>query len=567
MLGFKSLLLVTDLDSDLEMLSSKDALGSPSDIQMKAVRGAPSALEEEASPARIGVLVRGGSSLGDLLDPEAFHPRYVWLLADLEQLGPNRASLRQDSMVVTVSEEGGEDGSSVHEWYALSGSGEVRRTELGTYHRAEADFVLMTDEFVWKRRRDLNGARLRYLVLPWTNVISVEEDAEALSTDGYFADVIDHLQTSLNFTLTLALPEDGLWGSSDGNGSWMGMVGELSRGEADVCCAMTISEEREGVMDFTLGVLDVFMTLIIHADYRQKLVIDSSAFIFVFTVGLWSAILVVMCATSSVQCVLDLGRHSSGWRIWSSLGEALGTFGRSLLQLGTYPPRACLSTRIMYFTVYSFGFFIFANYTSVLTSVMTTGPRVKSITSFQDLLENTDFKVMIMKGTSAHTTFSTAEPSSDVGKVYRNIMESQERNMKRSTQHLLDDLLNDEDSVAYADFLTFIHNDRLSVMYDFKEAVVSRTGLGLREQSDLRELFNYEILKMFESGLLQQYKFRLFGDKPPDYATRIFVDEASPIGYENMTFLILLLLSGIVFALLLSYVERVVWRLSQRDSS
>lgn len=55
--------------------------------------------------------------------------------------------------------------------------------------------------------------------------------------DGYFGDVWSVLQSTLNFTTVIKKPWDGQWGAQTENGTWVGMIGMLSRNEADVTIA------------------------------------------------------------------------------------------------------------------------------------------------------------------------------------------------------------------------------------------------------------------------------------------------------------------------------------------
>ena len=54
-----------------------------------------------------------------------------------------------------------------------------------------------------------------------------------VSYSGVMPKILDYLQTSLNFTTSLARPEDGAWGAVDDQGNWSGMVGMVKRNEVD----------------------------------------------------------------------------------------------------------------------------------------------------------------------------------------------------------------------------------------------------------------------------------------------------------------------------------------------
>ena len=65
---------------------------------------------------------------------------------------------------------------------------------------------------------------------------------------GYFIDVIQMLEDTLHFEANLVPSVDGFWGSEDAGGEWNGMVGMVSRGEADmVGSAMSSTSARAEV--------------------------------------------------------------------------------------------------------------------------------------------------------------------------------------------------------------------------------------------------------------------------------------------------------------------------------
>ena len=69
---------------------------------------------------------------------------------------------------------------------------------------------------------------------------------------------------NLCHSLKTVQPEDGQWGTKVGtkadgsNGSeWTGMVGELSKGRADLCGAtLTMTQDRLEAVDFSIGILE-----------------------------------------------------------------------------------------------------------------------------------------------------------------------------------------------------------------------------------------------------------------------------------------------------------------------
>ncbi|GFO49258.1 glutamate receptor [Plakobranchus ocellatus] len=88
---------------------------------------------------------------------------------------------------------------------------------------------------------------------PWTPYVYRHVTADGTVTfSGFCIDMAAELSRSLNFTIQWTEPPDGYWGNDEGNGTWNGMVGQVVRQEVDMIVApMGITEAREAVIDFT----------------------------------------------------------------------------------------------------------------------------------------------------------------------------------------------------------------------------------------------------------------------------------------------------------------------------
>ncbi|XP_071532997.1 glutamate receptor-like [Panulirus ornatus] len=74
---------------------------------------------------------------------------------------------------------------------------------------------------------------------------------------------INYLSTALNFTYTYVRPPDGGWGNKQGDGSFSGMVGVVSREEADIGLGpFSISAPRAEVVDFTYPITLHYLKLL-----------------------------------------------------------------------------------------------------------------------------------------------------------------------------------------------------------------------------------------------------------------------------------------------------------------
>ncbi|XP_023178758.1 glutamate receptor 1 isoform X6 [Drosophila hydei] len=90
--------------------------------------------------------------------------------------------------------------------------------------------------------------------------------------EGYCKDMAELIATRLGIKFELRLVQDGSYGAENqfAPGGWDGMVGELVRKEADIAiAAMTITAERERVIDFTKPFMSLGISIMIKKPVKQ----------------------------------------------------------------------------------------------------------------------------------------------------------------------------------------------------------------------------------------------------------------------------------------------------------
>ncbi|XP_067881332.1 glutamate receptor ionotropic, delta-1-like, partial [Heterodontus francisci] len=81
---------------------------------------------------------------------------------------------------------------------------------------------------------------------------------------GFSIDVLDALAKNLGFKYEIYQAMDHKYGSQLPNGSWNGMIGELINKKADIAVsAITITPERESVVDFSKRYMDYFVGILL----------------------------------------------------------------------------------------------------------------------------------------------------------------------------------------------------------------------------------------------------------------------------------------------------------------
>ncbi|GFO49256.1 glutamate receptor [Plakobranchus ocellatus] len=128
------------------------------------------------------------------------------------------------------------------------------RRELATVGSVHYDWTLDLQQDVFPNIKfGFNGRLFVVTTLSWTPYVyrHVKEDGN-VTFSGFCMDMADELSRTMNFTIQWTEPPDGYWGIDEGNGSWNGLVGQVAKQEVDMVIApIGITEAREGVIDFT----------------------------------------------------------------------------------------------------------------------------------------------------------------------------------------------------------------------------------------------------------------------------------------------------------------------------
>ncbi len=226
----------SDRDLDNLHVFALGASASPS-FTAFSPRTSPDSAEEE----RVIVVPRNIQCLRQALENFGLRRNIVYLVgSDFE--APK--DLRLDSNWVLMEEE--KDGKIfLRENYRVN-KGALMTTTLGTWIEPSQSLDVPIPS-KWLRRSDLGGSTLSTTMLPWPFLGILSDDG--LSASGFIPDAFKDVERALNLSKSeLKPPEDGQWGvrkCQDGVCIWTGMVGQLERGEANVCTAgLSMTPER-----------------------------------------------------------------------------------------------------------------------------------------------------------------------------------------------------------------------------------------------------------------------------------------------------------------------------------
>ena len=426
-------------------------------------------------------------------------------------------------------------GYNVYESYAIKGKNPVTKM-LFKWHHEDESIPLLSQTL--DRRSNLNGAILKE---SWPT-----KNRKKFGMQGsIFDDTLFTLQEGMNFSLQYMPPRQGKFGTKFQNGTWNGLVGMLIEDEIDLVGGLMVTPARDSVVDFAWPVAYVTVTLFSSTSSAPRL--NAWVYLKIFPLAAWMtgfAIIIVLA--------LCFAASNS-----ESISNSVILMTRLLLQIGyELPTRGIASKALLLIAALSLTM-IFTYYTSDLTAKMTASPKEPNINSFEDV-ERLGYQVVGQgPGYLTYSIIGSAPEESAMRRVltkrytvlkgYDEINEFAKKvgagDMKET---LVWALINSHATRAVKNIVP---------LYIIETRNIPQT-LSFEEDSELLALFNHNILKMRESGIINRIKTSRNGNPDQFYG----MSDAVVIGYENILFPFACLALGSLLAISISLVETIVRR-------
>ncbi|KAG7328713.1 hypothetical protein KOW79_008657 [Hemibagrus wyckioides] len=331
---------------------------------------------------------------------------------------------------------------------------------------------------------------------------------------GFSIDVLDALAKTLGFKYEIYQVADGKYGSPQPNGSWDGLIGELTNKRADMAiAAITITPEREGVVDFTKRYLDYSVGILMSKSVEKLSIFSLLA---PFDLSVW----VCLCAAVPVVGVMIFILRRVQTVCSRQSAATVNTANTSLLntvwivygaftQQGVDSVVASVSVRIALGSWWLFTLIVCSSYTANLTVYLTTHRLDNTVRSLQDLAqqsgvnygtvrESAVFEYFKMKGTNP------LEQDSTFSELWRTINRHQGR---ENCVHSLAEGIRKVKQEAYV-FLwdmavleyAALTDDECSLTAASDPQHTKGYGIALQHGSPHRDILSHTILELQQRG-------------------------------------------------------------------
>ena len=384
--------------------------------------------------------------------------------------------------------------------------------------------------------------------------------------DGYLFALWEIIAQELNLRYRIESPADGAFGNLDENGTWSGMVGELTYGRADVALAwVNMRPDRAEVVDYldSQPVDTVRETFYIPKDldeipnfseyiYRSLLKpLDSSVW--------WSLLASMFLLSIVLRFIMKANRRNSE----SSQTVKDMTWGSCLLAIvmtlvgqGWAKTPDSLAARTATISSWMLGLVIYTTYTTTLISFLTVDTVQRPISSLQEFSERSDWTLAVLPG---HAVLNDWKESPNVhlralversasGEGFLAINATPE-NIRKLVQPKV---------MIYASRTTLLnvignHTCRLVTLEDNAVYDVSRSFLAIAKgMPKLRTVVNDLLVRLHEIGVLSKLKNQWFFNSGENDACEE-VDRA--LSFAETIPVMAVIVSGLMFSVLLLPLE------------
>nr|BAC06342.1 DjGluR1 [Dugesia japonica] len=283
------------------------------------------------------------------------------------------------------------------------------------------------DRIKWTRTTGLgfNNISLNLLTQKQLRILVIPEPPFVIKLDngtfvGYSIDIVAKLSEFMNFNYTFYEQIDGQYGAVLDNGTFSGLIGEMANKNFDMAVgAITITSERERVVDFSIPYYDYAAIQILMKKVTASTKGDQAFFLKAFTWEVWATVIATIIGTGFLICFVDrVSPFSFQNRLKTNEireGEADGkifTIKESMwFVLGAYTqagesfdPRS-ISCRVIVVGLWLFAYLMMAMYTANLSAQLTVAKLASRPGSLTELAAQQSMQYTTQSNTSIHDYF------------------------------------------------------------------------------------------------------------------------------------------------------------------
>ena len=399
---------------------------------------------------------------------------------------------------------------------------------------------------------------------PYT--MEAENKESGRTHEGFAIDLMDEIAKIVGFNYTLLISSQ--YGAQTPNGTWNGMIGEILTDRADLAIAdLTISSQREKVVDFSMPFLDLGISILFVSAPSKS--INLFSFMTPLSAEVW--ILMLVGGISVSVTLYFISRispfetaeldFSEGTSPFLSMRHCLWFSISSWVQQGCdFLPRA-ISTRTIASAWWFFTLIMISSYTANLAAFLTIERMDSPISSVQDLAKS-DLKYGSVESGSTLSFFR--DSSNPFYKKMHAKMKGWTDTLVKSNQRGIEKVTKDNGGYAFFMESTSIEYqiERNCKLTKVGENLDSKSyGVAMKKGSAIRSHITSAIIRLRQDGVLDKLKVKWWREERGGGACE--EEETASGGVSRLTLqnlggIFLVLLIGLILGGLAAVLE-VIW--------
>ncbi|KAJ7387560.1 hypothetical protein OS493_000891 [Desmophyllum pertusum] len=370
---------------------------------------------------------------------------------------------------------------------------------------------------------------------------------------GFCIDLIEELSKEANFKYEIYLHTE-----------YGGMVDELTKKAKDIALApITITADRELVIDFSKPFMDFSMSLIMHKPGDPP--INIFAFLLPFTGGVWLSTVGVVLFITAMMCMMDhLSPFGNRARARESEDEPGNEFNllnslwfatASVLQQGPDNTPLSPSGRLLASAFWFFILILISTYTANLAAFFTIKRTVETINSLEELESQKETKYGVLNTGSVKKFFENSEDPLHLGmfshmREYHTFVNTTSEGVKKARN----------ENYAYITekpYLEYYNQQKPCNTRLLNNLLQAKGyGIGLQKNSPYTNKISVAILALRERTFIEKTRRKWWDErsqcpKPSQSKT----GTTQSLDVDNMAGVFLVLLSGVIVSLVLVVIE------------
>ncbi|XP_060693486.1 glutamate receptor ionotropic, delta-2-like [Hemiscyllium ocellatum] len=369
-----------------------------------------------------------------------------------------------------------------------------------------------------KLENSMEGVTLRVVTVLVPPFVMMSENIFGQPKEfcGFSIDVLNALSEHLGFKYQIYQVPDNQHGRLQNNGKWNGMIGELINKRADIAVsALTITPERENVVDFTGRIMDYTLGFLLKKPEQR---VDMFTCLEPFDLTVWACIIGTLFITGLLVCMFSWVKPSPlqiGSVTSTTLYNAAWLVYGSFVQQGGDIPINTLAVRLLMGFWWLFVFIIISTYTANLTAILTNNRIENPIRSFQDLAKQTDVpygtvldsEVLQIIKTKGRNPFELEQTYAHLWNMINktNGLENCVKRIHDGIQRVKAGNYAFIWDVAALEYI--VENEPDCSLVTARNSKVDRGyGIALQDGSPYRDIFSHRLLELEQSGELDALK-------------------------------------------------------------